>query len=188
MELDEIYEKYKTDPRLDSMRKPGIKFVPGKGPLNPDIMLIGEAPGSLENAKQEPFQGKAGKYLKELLEYMELNRADIFITNAVKYWPLTNEIPPETRQPDNNEIGYSRFYLAREIEIVKPKIIGLCGYSAIRALFPAVQDVNSNHGALLADKYVPLYHPAIIGYKSHMRGKVKKGYKMLTEYLIQKGV
>lgn len=185
--LGQLYNKYKTDPRLDSMRKGGINFVPGQGPMNPDIMIVGEAPGGMENAKRIPFQGRAGKYLDQLLESIGLERSNIFVTNAVKYWPVEGLKPYTTRKPTPEEIGYSRFYLAKEIEVVKPKLIGLCGYSAIQSMFPGITDINSVNGTLLADKYVPLYHPAVMGYKPLMSGKVKKGYKMLVEYINQKG-
>lgn len=184
--LDQLYEQYKTDTRLEHMRKGGIHFVPGQGPMSPDIMIIGEAPGGMENAKRLPFQGRAGKYLDQLLESVGLERANVFVTNAVKYWPIEGTSPFVTRKPTMDEIGYSRYYLAKEIEIVKPNIIGLCGHSAIQAMFPGIADIHSVHGTLLADKYVPLYHPAVMGYKPLMSGKIKKGYKMLVEYNNQK--
>lgn len=182
--IETINKLYEEDPRFDSLRGPGIRFVPGCGPMRPDIMLVGEAPGALENAKQIPFQGMAGKFLWQLLEGINRNVDDIYVTNAVKYWPTDES--GNTRPPTEAELRASASYLLQEIEAVKPKIIGLCGHSAIRAVFPYVKNVNEVHYQLLADKFVPLYHPAQMGYKPLMSGKMLKGYKMLNEYLIQK--
>lgn len=184
--LDELYSQYKADNNLDSLRRGGINFVPGTGPLNPKIMIVGEAPGGMENAKKLPFQGKAGKYLNQLLDSLHIDREKIFITNAVKYWPVEGEGHPTTRKPTEKEIAYSRYYLAKEIEIVKPTVIGLAGWTALQTMFPQFTEINAVHGMLLADKYVPLYHPALMGYKPLMSGKIKKGYKMLNEYVKQK--
>jgi uracil-DNA glycosylase len=67
-DLNRVYEQYKADRRLEHLRRPGINFVPGMGPLKPALMLIGEAPGRLENAKHLPFVGQAGIALSNLLE------------------------------------------------------------------------------------------------------------------------
>lgn len=182
--LERLYEEYERDPGLEVFRKPGIKLVRGTGPRNPDIMLVGEAPGALENASGEPFVGKAGKLLDQLLDKIGRTREDIYITNAVKYWPVDDNF--DTRKPNPFELGISKFYLLKEIEIVKPHIVGLCGYSAITCLFPHIKSVSEVHAQLIADKYVPLYHPAQMGYKPLMSGKMLKGYKMLNEYLLQK--
>lgn len=182
--LEQVYAQYKEDPAFDGLRSTGNKFVPGYGPTHPRIMLVGEAPGSLENALQKPFMGRAGKLLDDLLEAIGVDPETVFITNAVKYWPVDDL--GKTRQPNDIELAASKKYLLQEIDIVKPIVVGLCGFSAIRAVFPGIQDVNSVHGTLIAGKYVPLYHPAAMGYRPLMSGKIKKGYKMLNEYLTQK--
>jgi uracil-DNA glycosylase len=181
--LNELYEEYEREPGLVTLRKPGIKLVKGRGPSNPDIMLVGEAPGALENASGEPFIGKAGKLLDQLLEKIGRIRDEIYITNAVKYWPLDEN--NSTRHPSPIELGISKYYLLREIDIIKPRLVGLCGHSAITCLFPHVRSVSEVHAQLIAERYVPLYHPAQMGYKPLMSGKMLKGYKMLNEYLLQ---
>lgn len=182
--LADIYSEYESDDRLKKLRKAGIKFVPGEGPLNPDLMLVGEAPGSMENAQGKPFIGPAGVILNKLLESICLKRDDIFITNAVKYYPTTEE--GDKRSPSPAELAISRDYLLREISAVNPQIIGLCGYAAIACIYPTVQSVNEVHYELLDNRFVPLYHPATIGYRPELKGKVTKGYKMLQEYIQQK--
>jgi DNA polymerase len=182
--LADIYDEYERDPGLHFLRKPGIKLVHGIGPLNPDIMLVGEAPGALENASDEPFIGKAGKLLDQLLEGIGRDRDEIYITNAVKYWPVNDQF--ETRSPSTAELKISKAYLRREIIAVNPRIVGLCGHSAITCMFPEVRNVSEVHAQLIGDLYVPLYHPAQMGYKPLMSGKMLRGYRMLNEYLLQK--
>ncbi|MBN2043014.1 MAG: uracil-DNA glycosylase [Candidatus Aenigmarchaeota archaeon] len=64
--------------------------VPGEGSLNPKIMFIGEAPGFNEDVQGRPFVGKAGKFLDELLESVDLKREDVFIGNILKCHPISS--------------------------------------------------------------------------------------------------
>lgn len=178
------WSEYENNPLLAKFRKPGIHFVPGEGPMNPDIMLIGEAPGELENASRRPFVGKAGEILNEILETIGRKREDVYITNVIKYWPIDDKGKTETPSPA--EIILSTPSLMMEVMEVNPKIIGLCGHTAITAVFPGITSVNEFHGQLLGEKFVPLYHPITVSYKPPMKGKVIKGYKMLNEHLIGK--
>lgn len=182
--MDYTYEDYKTDPQFDDLRKAGINFVPGYGPYNPDIMLVGEAPGGLENARGRPFVGKAGKYLDQLLESIDIDPEDVYITNVVKYWPTDHR--GNTRTPTEEEIAASRPYLFAEFARVKSFIVGLCGLSAVRAVYPNYNDIHTINGTLIDECFVPLYHPALMGYKPLMSGKIRKGYKMLNEHLLTK--
>lgn len=182
--LDELYSKYQADERFHELRAshPGTFFVPGDGPMSPDYMLIGEAPGRLENAKRLPFQGRAGINLVNLLEDLKINPfAQVFMSNVVKYWPRNSN--GKTRAPSLDEINESREYLIKEIEIVQPKIVGLCGFVAIKALFPRISDVYSVNGRLLDNRYVPLYHPAVPTYNPDKKPLVVEGYTKLKHYL-----
>ncbi len=70
------------------------KAVPGEGPAQAEIMMIGEGPGFYENEQGRPFVGAAGKFLDELLEKCGIARKDVFITNVVKCRPPGNRDPP----------------------------------------------------------------------------------------------
>lgn len=182
-DLDLLYEKYQNDPKFDYLRAdhPTTFFVPGDGPLNPDIMLVGEAPGRLENAKRLPFVGRAGTNLINILTDLEIDPFHVFMTNVVKYWPqTTNSV---TRTPDKDELLSHKEYLLKEIEIVNPKIVGLCGYSAITTVFPNIPNVYHSHGELLDNKFVPLYHPAYTTRPGSNKSLVVSGYSKLKEYL-----
>lgn len=184
MNLEELYERYSTDPLFDDLRQHAF-FVPGMGPSDksPDLMLIGEAPGSLENAKRLPFQGTAGQRMSNLLHRsgIELDPENIFVTNVVKYWP--QKTPGQTRKPTNREIAASKTYLVKEIEAVNPKIIGLMGYVAITTIYPSVANVYDVNGIMLDDKYVPLYHPIAAVYNTSKERQVEEGYEALARYL-----
>lgn len=176
-----LYDEYLVDVRMDHYRKPGIKFVGGDGPLDPHIMLIGEAPGRLENAKRVPFTGRAGINLTNILTDVGIDPYYVYMTNVIKFWPRTKD--GKTRTPYDEELLESRDYLLREIEIVNPKIIGLCGYSAIHTIYPKLRSVFKAHGELLDNRFVPLYHPAYVTYNTSKKKMVMGGYEKLREHL-----
>ncbi len=75
------------------------KAVPGEGPADAEIMLIGEGPGFYENEQGRPFVGAAGKFLDELLEKAGVSRKEVFITNVVKCRPPGNRDPCQMNYP-----------------------------------------------------------------------------------------
>jgi|SRR5690349_4254990 len=183
LKLKEIYDTYNKDPSFDHMRSDEINFVPGRGPLNPRILLIGEAPGSVENALGKPFVGPAGKKLEEILREVSIDpEEDVFYSNVVKYWPRTVQ-ERRTRAPNEAEITASKVYLLKEIEIINPLFVGLCGRISIQTIFPNIPSVRSQQGKLLNGRYVPLYHPAVILYREEKRREVITGYQILRSLI-----
>jgi DNA polymerase len=92
--------------------------VPGDGPVNAEIMFIGEGPGFHEDQQGLPFVGASGKYLEELLAAIGLSRREVFITNVVKCRP------PQNRDPLPGEVEIcTKTYLERQIALLNPKII-----------------------------------------------------------------
>jgi len=188
-ELENLYKQYASDPVFADLRQPGIELVPGRGPLNPDIMLIGEAPGEMENANRLAFVGKAGNNLTMLLQRAGIDPYNVFLTNVVKYWPKS---PVKYRKRINKEENFtyeeadaSDGYLQEEIRIVAPKIVGLLGRFPLQAIYPEKTEVFRDHGLLLDDKYVVLYHPAVLNYDPSPTRKalLQGGYNKLKEYL-----
>lgn len=178
--LKALYDSYLVDERFQHLRDLGRKFVPGAGPLSAGIMLIGEAPGKMENARGIPFVGRAGSNLSLLLEDTKIKEDDVFFTNAVKYQPVQQEDRSWT--PTEEEIEASREYILREIDIVSPTVVGLCGRTAIHTIFPELSNVFSHHGQLLNSKFVPLYHPAVMSYNPLKKSTVRTGYTQLKAY------
>jgi len=99
---------------LNQTRK---RSVPGEGPANSEIMLIGEGPGFNENEQGRPFVGAAGRFLEELLAQAGLKRTDVWIGNVVKCRP------PNNRDPQQDELAACDVYLERQISAINPKII-----------------------------------------------------------------
>jgi DNA polymerase len=105
------------------------KAVPGEGNPRSKIMFIGEAPGSSEDVKGEPFVGTAGKLLDTLLSQIGLSREQVFITNVVKCRP------PGNRQPNPLEIKTCTPYLDRQILIIRPRLIVTLGSHSTAYVF-----------------------------------------------------
>ncbi|MEO9254671.1 MAG: uracil-DNA glycosylase, partial [Tepidiformaceae bacterium] len=94
--------------------KTRIHAVPGEGPLNAEVLLIGEAPGANEDKQGRPFVGQSGQFLDELLAAAELTRSGVYICNVLKCRP------PSNRDPLPDEIASCRDYLDEQIELVDP--------------------------------------------------------------------
>lgn len=93
------------------------RVVPGEGPLNARIMIIGEAPGEREDEEGRPFVGAAGQLLTKLLNTVGIRREEVYITNVVKCRP------PNNRDPEPDEIEACRPYLVTQILMIRPQII-----------------------------------------------------------------
>ncbi len=179
-ELTALYEKERA--RLSALSKSdapaGMHEFPvfGQGPVRPFLVLIGEAPGAEETKAGRPFIGKAGKQLDELLALAGIPRGDVFITNAVKYRPVTvSERSVRNRTPDKNEVAASLPLLREELLLLRPSCVATLGnvpLSAVLALCGKGKGtIGSLHGAsmdvMLGDMRTtlfPLYHPAGVIY------------------------
>lgn len=157
------------------------KAVPGEGPADAEVMLIGEGPGFYENEQGRPFVGAAGKFLDELLEKGGVKREEVFITNVVKCRP------PGNRDPQPEELGACGDYLERQIEAINPRVIVTLGRFSMTRFLPNVRisDVHGqpfwNHGRLV----VPMYHPAAALHQPSLKTSVERDFTRLTEYIQQ---
>jgi len=139
----------------------GTVCVPGEGPLNASMMLVGEAPGAEEDKTGRPFVGEAGAILDQCLEAAGLERGQLFITNVARCRP------PANRSPHADEIEACKLYLAREINSIAPRVIVALGATAASAL-AGISTVGNNRGKLLSvrpeyrsdARVVVTYHPA----------------------------
>ncbi len=144
-------------------------MVFGEGKLEPEIMMIGEAPGEMETLQGRPFVGKAGKNLDEFLQLSGLSRGEMYISNAVKFRPTKVSATGRlsNRPPTREEIKLSLPWLIREIDLVKPKRIVTLGNVPLKALLGQNMAIGKIHGQWLSLNGVPLYplyHPASIIY------------------------
>lgn len=98
--------------------------VPGEGPQNAQLMLVGQNPGAEEDRTGRPFIGRSGNFLEKTLAENGIKREEIFITNIVKH------VTPKNRKPYADEIQACIPYLTRQINLIKPKKIVLIGAAA----------------------------------------------------------
>jgi len=159
------------------------KFVFGSGNAAAPVVVIGEAPGEEEDRQGKPFVGAAGQLLTKMLAAINLDRNDdVFITNILKCRP------PANRNPDDSEAQTCSPILARQIEIIRPKIILLLGRIAARGLLGRAESIAKLRAEKLDYKGTPVvvtYHPAALlrnaSYKSPAWEDLKKLQKMLKE-------
>ena len=131
----------------------------GVGSYDADWMIIGEAPGAEEDRRGEPFVGRAGKLLDQMLRAVGQRRDSVFIANILKCRP------PNNRDPKPDEAAQCRGYLERQIELVKPKIILAVGRIAAQVLLGTDAPVGQLRGTLHYLGNTPLvvtYHPAYL--------------------------
>jgi uracil-DNA glycosylase family protein len=139
----------------------------GEGPRKARLMLVGEQPGDKEDIEGEPFVGPAGRELDRALEEAGIDRADVYLTNAVKHFkwrPRGKRRLHET--PRVGEVMACRPWLEAEIEAVRPVGIVALGATAGRSLFGPKVKVDVDRGALLDSPLAPLVaitaHPSAI--------------------------
>ncbi|OLC67200.1 MAG: hypothetical protein AUH69_05070 [Actinobacteria bacterium 13_1_40CM_4_65_12] len=154
--------------------------VPGMGPCPADIMIVGEAPGFNEDRQGEPFVGAAGKLLDTLLARIGLGRSDVYITNVLKCRP------PQNRDPMPNEVESCSPYLARQLSLVKPKVVLVLGRHALERLLPGQGSISRIHGSLVRRgdvAYVPLFHPAAALHNGALVADLEHDFDQVKAYL-----
>jgi DNA polymerase len=135
------------------------KFVFGVGNPNADILLIGEAPGADEDAKGEPFVGRAGQLLNKILDATGFKREEVFICNILKCRP------PGNRNPLPDEVEKCRPYLERQLKLVNPKLVLLLGRVAAESLLKTKEPLNKLRGKVhdyKGYKVMITFHPAAL--------------------------
>jgi len=131
----------------------------GSGSPDADLMFVGEAPGHDEDLQGLPFVGRAGQLLTKIIEAMQLTRDDVYICNVLKCRP------PENRNPLVDEIEACKPYLARQIELVKPRIIVGLGTFGAQFLLNSQERISRLRGRFHEREGIqimPTYHPAFL--------------------------
>jgi len=142
----------------------------GVGKPDADWMIIGEAPGQQEDRRGEPFVGRAGQLLDQMLLAVGLDRQSVFIANVLKCRP------PNNRDPAKNEAEACRHYLERQIELINPRIVLAVGRIAAQLLLASDAPLGRLRGSqhFLKDGTLPLvvtYHPAYLLRSPSQKGK-----------------
>lgn len=144
--------------KLSKLGRTQVVF--GVGNPNAELMFVGEGPGRDEDLRGEPFVGRAGQLLTEIItKGMKMRREDVYIANVVKCRP------PENRDPEPDEIATCEPFLLRQIELVQPKVIVALGRFAALTLLRTTTPITRLRGQW-ADyhgiKLMPTLHPAYL--------------------------
>jgi DNA polymerase len=132
----------------------------GVGNPNAELMFVGEAPGADEDAKGEPFVGRAGQLLTKIIEAMGMTREDVYIANVIKCRP------PGNRAPEPDEIATCEPFLFQQIDAIAPRVIVALGTHATHALLKTDAPISRLRGNVHdfrgSIKLVPTFHPAFL--------------------------
>jgi uracil-DNA glycosylase len=142
------------------LHKQGRKqIVFGVGNPKADLMFIGEAPGADEDQQGEPFVGRAGQLLNNMIKAMGLLREDVYIANIIKCRP------PGNRTPERDECETCSPFLMRQIAVIKPKVIVALGAVAAKTLLAVNAPMAELRGRwydFRGTKMAVTYHPAFL--------------------------
>lgn len=168
-ELDKLKQLILENQVCPELAAQATNLVMGDGNVNADIVLIGEAPGKNEDEQGIPFVGAAGKFLNEMLAQAGMVRADVYITNIVKYRPPNNRDP----LPEEKKAFWP--YLLKQLQIIEPKVVITLGRHSMEYFLPDMK-ISQVHGQAKRIQFgdeklviVPLYHPAAALYNGSMR-------------------
>jgi uracil-DNA glycosylase len=163
------------------LHKQGRKqIVFGVGNPNADLMFIGEAPGADEDMKGEPFVGRAGQLLTNMIKAMGLSREEVYIANIIKCRP------PGNRQPERDECETCSPFLMRQISVVKPKAIVALGAVAAKTLLAINAPMSEFRGHwydFRGTKLAVTYHPAFLLRDPRQKKETWKDLQMVMREL-----
>lgn len=156
-------EKIRADIGPDCTRcklhRARTQIVFGVGNPKAELVFVGEGPGRDEDIQGEPFVGRAGKLLTQMIEAMGLKRSDVYICNVVKCRP------PENRLPEKDEIATCSPYLLRQLAAIGPKVIVTLGACSAQTLLQTNQGISRFRGQFFdfhGSKLMATYHPAYL--------------------------
>ncbi len=164
------------------LRRTCTQVVFGVGDPQAEVLLIGEAPGANEDLQGEPFVGRAGKLLDDMLAMIGLSRKNIYITNSVKCRP------PENRDPLGEEKDACRGYLRSQVRLMKPKIIVCLGRISAMELIKPDFKISREHGQFFdrnGTLMMALYHPAALLRDPRKRPETFEDLKRLQEKIAE---
>lgn len=159
----------------------------GVGNPNAELMFVGEAPGADEDRQGEPFVGRAGKLLTDIIKAMEFSREDVYIANVLKCRP------PGNRNPAPGEVETCSPYLLRQIALIQPKVIVALGSFAAKMLLDTNTGISALRGkfheyALTKQSentpiIMPTFHPAYLLRNQSAKREVWEDMQQVMEYL-----
>jgi DNA polymerase len=174
------------------LHKQGRKqIVFGVGNPNAELMFVGEGPGADEDTQGEPFVGRAGQLLNNMIKAMGLRREDVYIANVVKCRP------PGNRTPERDECDTCSPFLMRQIAVIKPKVVVALGAVAAKNLLAINAPMSELRGRFYdfmpagvprdpsweGARLAVTYHPAFLLRDPRQKGEAWKDLQMVMKYL-----
>jgi uracil-DNA glycosylase len=163
------------------LAKQGRKqIVFGVGNPRADLMFIGEAPGADEDQQGEPFVGRAGQLLNNMIKAMGLRREDVYIANIIKCRP------PGNRTPERDECETCSPFLMRQIATIKPKVLVALGAVAAKTLLAINAPMSELRGKwydFRGTKLAVTYHPAFLLRDPRQKKEAWKDLQMVMKGL-----
>lgn len=156
------------------------QIVQSVGNYNADLMFVGEAPGAAEDAKGEPFVGRAGQLLNKIIESIGMKRDEVCIGN------INRCRPPGNRQPTLPEAHTCKPFLLREIAVIRPKVIVVLGNTALHNLLDTKVGISRMRGEFheyFGVKVMPTFHPAYLLRDPSKKREVWDDMKKVRDYL-----
>ena len=150
------------------------------GNYQADLMFVGEAPGADEDAKGEPFVGRAGQLLNKIIEAIGMKREEVCIGN------INRCRPPGNRQPTLPEAHTCKPFLLREIAVIRPKVIVVMGNTALHNLLDTKIGITRMRGQFheyFGVKVMPTFHPAYLLRDPSKKREVWDDMKKVRDYL-----
>ena len=139
--LEDLRHSIKNIKNCD-LKKNATNLVFADGNIESKIMIIGEGPGANEDKEGLPFVGRAGQLLDKMLQSINLDRKNVYITNVVNYRP------PQNRKPTEKEIQKYLPFLKKHIEIINPKILILLGSTALNTIIGDQEVISKARGKM----------------------------------------
>ena len=162
------------------------KVVFGSGNADADLMFVGEAPGAEEDRQGLPFVGRAGALLTELIESIGMSRQDVFVANVLKCRP------PGNRDPQPVEIESCEPYLARQVQLIEPRVVCTLGNFATKLLTGARTGITKVRGAPQVHRLggrtvfvMPLFHPAAALRTPSVEDTLRSDFARLPDLIAQ---
>jgi uracil-DNA glycosylase family 4 len=162
------------------LHKARTNIVFGVGNPKAQLVFVGEGPGRDEDAQGEPFVGRAGKLLTQMIEAMGLRRPDVYICNVVKCRP------PENRLPEPDEIATCSPFLLRQLGVIQPKVICCLGACSAQTMLQTTQGISKFRGEWFdykGSKLIATYHPAYLLRNPAAKGEVWKDLQKVMAVL-----
>jgi probable DNA metabolism protein len=131
----------------------GTRAVLGEGPLHPALAFVGEQPGDQEDLQGHPFVGPAGQLLTQAMQEAGIDRSACYVTNAVKHFKFEQRGKRRLHQkPTTGEVRHYRWWLIKELEIVRPTLVVALGATAVLALAGKALPITKSRGAATFDQ------------------------------------